>query len=130
MPHLSLVGWYHLSFFGALVPYLAVRTAMRFRTIDVTKIDRLKRFRSGALNLVIFMILSLFTAWKEHLPLLHVDAAGLMKGLPAAVAMYVVAVLLMRPRWRKAVEQRKPVVHLFMPQTSAERAWWIVVATL
>jgi uncharacterized protein len=36
----------------------------------------------------------------------------------------------MRPRWRRAVERRARVVHLFMPSNGRERAWWIVVAVL
>jgi membrane protease YdiL (CAAX protease family) len=36
----------------------------------------------------------------------------------------------MRPRWRKAVESRVPAVHLFMPDNTVERAWWIGVSFL
>ena len=47
-----------------------------------------------------------------------------------ALAMYVVAVVCMRPRWRKAVEGRVRIVYLFMPDTAAQRAWWIAVSVL
>jgi membrane protease YdiL (CAAX protease family) len=52
----------------------------------------------------------------------------------AGVVMLVVAVAVMRPRWRRAVEHRTPigarVLHLVMPANAVERAWWIVVAVL
>jgi len=48
----------------------------------------------------------------------------------AGVAFYAVAVGWMRPRWRRAVEKRARVVHLFMPATGEERAWWIAVSVL
>jgi membrane protease YdiL (CAAX protease family) len=38
--------------------------------------------------------------------------------------------MFMRPRWRRAVERRTRVVHLFMPDTAAERAWWLAVSIL
>src|SRR5215468_261481 len=34
----------------------------------------------------------------------------------------------MRPRWRRAVEKRARIVHLFMPSNGAERCWWIAVS--
>jgi membrane protease YdiL (CAAX protease family) len=36
----------------------------------------------------------------------------------------------MRPRWRRAVEERTRIVHLFMPETVKERAWWVLLSTL
>ncbi|RDJ94364.1 hypothetical protein B4Q13_14875, partial [Lacticaseibacillus rhamnosus] len=62
---------------------------------------------------------------------MHVPAGAIPKDGPSAgVAMYVMMVALMRPRWRKTVEKRSPVVHLFMPDNAVERAWWVVVSFL
>lgn len=46
------------------------------------------------------------------------------------MAAYAAAVTFMRPRWRRAVERRTPIVHLFMPANATERAWWIAVSVL
>jgi hypothetical protein len=46
------------------------------------------------------------------------------------IACYVAAVLFMRPRWRKAVQNRARVVHLFMPSSTRERGWWFAVSLL
>src|SRR5690349_9513738 len=120
MPHLTMTSWYHVLSFGVVVPYLAIKSHARLKA-STGPIDRLKHFRTGAATLVIFAVFSLLTAWKQHLWLFNVDRAGLLKGLPAAVAMYVGAVIVMKPRWRKAVERRKPAVRLFMPENATER---------
>lgn len=125
-----MTSWYHVLLFGVVVPYLAIKSHARLKA-STAPIDRLKHFQTGAATLAIFAVFSLFTALKQHLWFLfNVDRAGLLKGLPAAVAMYVGAVIVMRPRWRKAVERRKPVVRLFMPGNAIERAWWVVISTL
>ena len=129
MPQLIPLSWYHLGIFGVLVPYLAVKSHARLKAITAP-IDRVKHFRTTAATLVVFGALSLLTAWKQHLWLFNVDPAGLLKGLPAAIAMYVGAVFFMKPRWRKAVEERRRIVHLFMPENATERAWWMTVSTL
>jgi hypothetical protein len=130
MPQLTVTGWYHVFLFGGVVPYLAIKSHTRMKN-STAPIDRLRHFQRGSLTLVIFAVLSLLTALKQHLWwLFHVDSAGVWKGLPAAIAIYVAAVVIMKPQWRKAVEQRKRVASLFMPENAIERAWWITVATL
>jgi membrane protease YdiL (CAAX protease family) len=42
--------------------------------------------------------------------------------------MLTAAIAFMRPRWRKAVERRTRVVHLFMPRDRTERLLWVLVA--
>jgi hypothetical protein len=130
MPQLTVTGWYHAFLFGVAVPYLAIKSHARLKN-STAPVDRLRHFQRGSLTLVFFAVFSLFTALKQQMWwLFHVDSARVLKGLPAAVAIYVAAVVIMKPHWRKAVEQRKRVASLFMPQNALERAWWITVATL
>ena len=129
MPQLVPLSWYHLGIFGVLVPYLSIKSHARLKA-TTAPLNRVAHFRTTAATLVAFGVLSLLTAWKQHLALFNLDPAGLLKGLPAAIAMYVGAVLFMKPRWRRAVEQRRRIVHLFMPENATERAWWISVSTL
>jgi membrane protease YdiL (CAAX protease family) len=124
------VGWFHLYVFGIFVPYLSVRSLFAIRKAPQKLPDRVKHFRTTATLLVLFAAFSLATARSQRVDLFRVEAAGLLRALPAAVAMYVAAVLVMRPRWRKAVLERKPVVRLFMPSSATERAWWLTVSLL
>ena len=125
------LGTYHLIFFGLLIPYLAIRSHARLKA-STAPLDRVKHFRSTAIMLVVFGTFSLVTARYAYVPLriLPSTVYECWNGLLVAVPMYFAAVLFMRPRWRKAVEQRKRVVHLFMPENATERAWWVAVSVL
>jgi membrane protease YdiL (CAAX protease family) len=123
-------GWYHVLLFGLVIPYLAFRSAAKLRDRTLPLPDRLKHFRAAAITLVLFGTFSAFVARVERVDLWQRPLVGGFWAVSAAVAMYVVAVLLMRPRWRRAVERRARIVHLFMPSSSTERAWWVAVAIL
>src|SRR4030095_10660843 len=91
--------------------------------------DRSLHFRRTAATLVMFGVFSLFVAWSERIELFP-RALPPWRGIGAGLLMYVVAVMLMRGRWRRAVEKRLRIVYLLMPSTRTERAWWIIVAIL
>lgn len=101
----NLAGWYHLVAFGLIVPWLAWRGRRKMlgpRPLP----NRTSHFRSTATMLVLFASLPLLVArseWIDLFPPLQLTAVS----LAAAVAMYVVSVLAMRPRWRRAVEKRQ-----------------------
>jgi membrane protease YdiL (CAAX protease family) len=130
LPFVTPVGWFHLYTFGILVPYLAIRSLFAIRKAPQKLPDREKHFRTTAIFLVAFAAFSIATARSQRVDLFRVDASGLLRALPAAVAMYVTAVLVMRPRWRKAVLEKKPIVRLFMPTNAKERGWWLTVSLL
>lgn len=127
---LTTLGYYHLIVFALVVPFLAIRSHSKLAKAAAARIDRLKHFQSTAIMLVLFGALSVLTARDLHITLFPADLMPTLVALPAGVAMYVVAVTLMRPRWRKAVLKRARIVHLFMPQSAAERRWWLAVSVL
>jgi membrane protease YdiL (CAAX protease family) len=132
---LHFAGWYHLITFGVIVPILVVRNRRRAQAQaraakpgDPAP-SRLKHYQSTATMLMFFTALSLVVAraeWIELFPRPAFTWSGVLTGL----AMFVVSVAAMRPRWRRAVERRVRVAHFFMPSTPAERAWWIAVSVL
>jgi membrane protease YdiL (CAAX protease family) len=127
---LNLAGWYHLAVFGLLIPWLAVRNRRKLIGKQLPLPNRLRHFRTTAIMLVVFAGVSIATARAQSIRLLELPLERLGAGLTTAAALYVVAVLGMRPRWRRAVERRARVVYLFMPDTAAERCWWIAVSVL
>ena len=131
MTQLSIVGWYHLAFFGVLIPIAAIRSHAKIAS-GAAPMDRMRHFQSTAVMLVFFGAVSVLTARRQHwLTMFRVaDPIAVLRTLPVAIAMYIVAVVLMRPRWRRAVERRARIVHLFMPENATERAWWIAVSVL
>ena len=129
-----LPGWYHLAFAGVVLPALAVLGHRKLAKKELPLPDRTRHFRSTTFTLALFMGVSLWVARAQRIELFPFDRdhllPGLLPGLLAGLAMYVAAVLFMRPRWRRAVERRARVVYLFMPDNARERAWWIAVSVL
>ena len=121
---------FHLIFFGLILPLAVLR--MHRRMVKGAKgiPDPRTHFRGATIELATLMAFSLFVARVTRIDVLAFDASKLLPGLAAGSAMYAVAVLYMRPRWRRAVENRAPIVRLFMPRDAVERAWWIAVSVL
>jgi membrane protease YdiL (CAAX protease family) len=122
-------GWLHLFYFGLLFPLTAVLRRRTFHNVKVPLPNRLLHFRRTAATLVMFGALSLFVAGSERIELFPRTLPP-WRGIAAGLLMYVFAVMLMRGRWRRAVEKRLRIVYLFMPSTGTERTWWIIVAIL
>jgi membrane protease YdiL (CAAX protease family) len=123
------IGWLHLFYFGLLLPFFAVLRRQKFHNVNEQLPDRLLHFRRTAATLVAFGAWSLFVARSERIELFPRTLPP-WRGIGAGLLMYVVTVMLMRGRWRRAVEKRLRIVYLFMPSTRSERAWWIIVAVL
>jgi len=128
--HVGPAGWYHLFTMGVLIPFMVVRNYRRMVGKSLALPNRMRHFRTTAIMLVLLTSLSVVVAKAEWIDLYRFDSARLPQGLAAGAVMYVVAVVAMRPRWRRAVESRTRIVHLFMPATAAERGWWVLVSTL
>ena len=127
-------GWVHLAYFGLFIPFMVVRGRKKLRDTERPLPNRLRHFQVTAFTLVAFAIMSLLVARAEWISLFPRTWPPLPAVL-AGVVMFVVAVLVMRPLWRRAVERRPTpagarVLHLRMPANAVERAWWIVVAVL
>ena len=115
---------------GVLIPFVVVRNYRRMVGKSLALPNRMRHFRTTAIMLVLLTSLSVVVARAEWIDLYRFDSARLPQGLAAGAVMYVLAVVFMRPRWRRAVEQRARIVHLFMPDNRTERAWWVLVSTL
>jgi membrane protease YdiL (CAAX protease family) len=126
---INAAGWSHLGYFGLLLPILALHTRKKVLGAAKPVPNRLRHFQATSIHLAFFVVFSLLVAnaqWIWLFPL----APPPVGAVAAGVAMYATMVLLFRPRWRKAVEKRLPVVHLFMPANTVERAWWIGISFL
>lgn len=126
---LNTAGWCHLAYFGVLLPILVA--CFRKKVVSPTGPlpDRLRHFQRTVLELGLFLAASLMVARVQRINLFpppSLNGGAVVAGLAA----YALAVVYMRPRWRRAVELRARVVHLFMPSNATERAWWIAVSLL
>jgi membrane protease YdiL (CAAX protease family) len=126
----GIAGWYHVFVMGVLIPFVVVRNYRRMVGRSLALPNRMRHFRTTAVMLVLLTSLSVVVGNGEGIDLYRFDSARLPQGLAAGAVMYLLAVAFMRPRWRRAVEERTRIVHLFMPETVKERAWWVLLSTL
>jgi len=126
----QFAAWSHVLYFGVLLPILVFRLHRKFAGNKKALPDRKKHFRGATIELSYHAGLSLLVASVTRVDLFAFDASHLARGLAVGAAFYIAAVLYMRPRWRRAVESRAPIVSLYMPRDGSERAWWIAVSIL
>jgi len=123
---MTLAGWLHLLFFGVFVPIGAYRTGKRLVAAPALP-PRRRYYQTVLVQLALFAAMSIAVALVQRIDLVPRVAPNAVS-IAAGVAGYVAAVLIMRPRWRRAVEQKRRIVSLFSPADSVERALWIAVA--
>jgi membrane protease YdiL (CAAX protease family) len=120
--HIGLLGAYHLLFFGVFIPYAAIKSSRVIGTKPLP--PKVKFLTTQILTLLFFLVLSALVGRKEWIalfPRVMPEPSFILVGAVVLVAL----VTLMRPMWRKRVEQRARKVWLFMPRTPTERALWI-----
>lgn len=127
--YVTALGWYHLSVFTLLVPWMAWRSRARVAALTAGPIDRVAHFRRQSVILILFGALSVFTASRQGMALFPAQWPSRAAWVSGAV-LTALAVAGMRPVWQRAVIDRRPRVQLFVAETPAERVWWLVVATL
>jgi membrane protease YdiL (CAAX protease family) len=116
-------------YFGVLLPALAVQQRKKLLPTDQPLPNRLRYFQKTAFGLATLATLSLVVAKVQRLAIFPRSLPP-KSAVIAGVAVFATAVAYMRPRWRRAVERKARVVHLYMPANAMERAWWIAVAVL
>jgi len=120
----------HLLLFGAVLPLLVFRSHRKLQGGRSTLPEPKRQFRSTTVELLVFLAFSLLVAWGNGIDLFPREGTHLGRGLLAGAALYVLAVVFMRPRWRRAVERRAPIVSMFMPRDATERTWWVLVSVI
>jgi membrane protease YdiL (CAAX protease family) len=126
----QFAAWGHVLYFGVLLPILVFRMHRKFAGKKKALPDPKKHFRAATIELAYHAGLSVLVAVVARVDVFAFDTSHLVRGLAVGAAFYVAAVLYMRPRWRRAVEARSPIVSLYMPRDGRERAWWIAVSIL
>lgn len=124
--HIGLAGVYHLVFFGLLLPWGAIKSARRLKNRPYP--PRKKYFFTVILQQVFFILLSLFVAQMEWVELFSRPKNGW--SFLVAAAILAVLIVVMIPRWRKAVEKRERRVYLFMARDNRERGIWVLISLL
>jgi membrane protease YdiL (CAAX protease family) len=122
-------GWFHLIYFGVVLPLVTFSQARKFAKADTPLPNRVHNFRRIALTLLLFGGVSLLIARFEWM---HLFPRSLppWRAVGAGLLMLIIAVVALHPLRRRAVERGARVAYLFMPANATERVWWIVVSIL
>ena len=121
----GLLGYYHLAFFGVFLPYLAIKSSRKLATRPYP--PKVNYFNSQVLILTIFLAISVFIGRREWITVFSTDVPE-PRMFVLGSAVLVALVVLMRPIWRRRVEERSRKVWLFMPRTRKERFLWFAVS--
>jgi membrane protease YdiL (CAAX protease family) len=121
-------GLFHLAWFGLVVPLFVIRSK-RLLDQGLELPPFTPHILSAILQLGAFALLSLGVAHLEGLRLFVAAWPGPDDWL-AGGALLGTAILIMRPRWQKAVAEGQPVVRLFSPRDRRERALWTIASAV
>jgi len=122
---ISVLGWAFVVFVTVVVPWAVLRN--RESALAMAGIPLAFRFNAMLLPQVVLGVLALGAGFVEDIELLPARAPSLLSWL-AGVAFLVVALLLVRPHWRRSIEEDKPTWRLFAPTNRRERRMWVVLS--
>ncbi|MEO8358472.1 MAG: CPBP family intramembrane glutamic endopeptidase [Vicinamibacteria bacterium] len=121
----SLVGWIFIAFVGVVVPWAVLRN--RDGALAMASIPLQDRFVAMLIPQLFLGALAVGTGYVEEVGLFPPRWPSLTSW-GAGVAFMVVALLLIRPYWRRSVEQHKPAWRLFAPTNDREGRMWIALS--
>jgi membrane protease YdiL (CAAX protease family) len=119
---IGLFGIAHLVLFGLVLPLAAWRGGRRIERLPLP--GRKQHFSSVIVQQLVFGAFSLWVAHRLGLDLFPSPRLD-WPGLVAGVVLLAVALLLLYPRWERAVRERVRSVYLVTPRDRPERALWV-----
>ena len=125
---LGSAGLFFLFFFGLVLPFIAYRARDRLTSMRPLPTRR-RLYTSIVVQLALFLILGLLTAWKESVDIWRLPRQILLPTLVTS-GLFVLMVVATYPIKREAVRRQEPRVYFAMPADGVEFALWTVVALL
>lgn len=125
---LGTPGLFFLFFFGVVLPFIAYRSRDRLTRMRPLPTRR-RLYTSICVQLSLFLVLALGTAWREGIELLRWPERMLLPGL-VTLALFALMVTATRPIKRNAVRRREPRVYFAMPGNAVEMVLWIAVSVM
>ena len=121
----SALGWAFAVFVTAVVPWAVLRN--RESAIAMADIPLSHRFYAMLLPQIVLGVAAIVVGVLEGVELFPGDAPAPSAWLAGATFL-LSAVALVRPHWRRSVEERKPTWRLFAPTNPRERKMWVALA--
>ena len=122
---ISILGWVFVVFVTLVVPWAVLRN--RESALAMASIPLALRFYAMLMPQVLLGVLAVVTGLVEGLELFPMRTPSLRAWL-AGVLFIVVTLALVRPHWRRSVEENKPAWRLFAPANRRERRMWVALS--
>lgn len=122
---ISVLGWAFVLFVTIVVPWAVLRN--RESALAMADIPLALRFYAMLLPQVVLGALAVVTGFVEGIELFPPRAPSLISWFSGAVFLGV-ALLLVRPHWRRSIEEDKPTWRLFAPTNRRERRIWTLLS--
>jgi membrane protease YdiL (CAAX protease family) len=120
-----VLGWMFVLFVTVVVPWAVLRN--RATALAMAGVPLSFRFYAMLLPQVLLGILAVVTGLVEGVDLFPTRAPSPTAWL-AGVVFLAVALALVRPHWRRSVEEKKPTWRLFAPTNARERRMWVALS--
>jgi membrane protease YdiL (CAAX protease family) len=122
---ISVLGWAFVVFVTVVVPWAVLRN--RASAIAMASIPLAHRFYAMLMPQIILGVLAIVTAFFEGVELFPRRVPALTAWAAGGVFI-VVALILVRPHWRRSIEEHKPTWRLFAPTNRRERRMWVALS--
>jgi len=125
---LGPTGLFFLFFFGVVIPVIAFRARDRLTRMRPVPTRR-RLYASICIQLSLFLVLALLTAWREGVDLLR-GPHRILLPIVLTLGLFGLMVAATRPIKRDAILRREPRVYFAMPADAVEMTLWIAVAVM
>lgn len=122
---ISLAGWAFVAFITVLVPWAVVRN--REAALAMAWIPLADRFVAMLVPQIVLGVLALGAGWVEEVALFPARLPPPEAWLAGAMFL-AVTVAIVRPYWRRSIEELKPTWRLFAPTNARERRMWVALS--
>lgn len=123
---IGLPGIFFLLFALIGIPWLVVKS--RTDVGQLKAMPRSQSYRMIVTQQLVMLVVALLVAWMETLPL----RGGRTDAIAGAVAgtLLIVAVLLLRPLWRRKAATDESGILFLAPRSATEKRWWMGVSLI
>lgn len=121
----SWAGAAFVLFVTLVIPWAVIKN--HDSALAMVWIPLSRRFFAMLIPQVGLGLAAIATAWTDGVELFPARLPSSISWLAAAVFL-IVALILVRPHWRRSMEEGKPTWRLFAPASPRERRMWIVLS--
>ena len=119
---ISVLGWAFVVFVTVIVPWAVLRN--REAALAMAEVPLALRFYAMLLPQILLAFLAVVTGLVEGVDLFPARGPSLVAWF-AGLAFLAIALVVVRPHWRRSVEEQKPTWRLFAPTNPRERRMWV-----